>query len=614
MAIAAAASMAHEDHGDHEMTAAVTNSSSSHDEMDMDPSPVSMHSSHHHHGLAILDDPNLEPQQRKFWEAYNTTTFFSAPAPNKGFLYAHATLSLSSWFFVYPVALMLSVAGSALYLPVQTAHSIMVVVSLFCLAVYGATAPEDLYPNNSYSKMSIAMFFITIVHWLAAVVSALADRAIKGTQFEPIDGADFVLQNLSDSYRDEARRLSRDSGHGLDVDLHDDSSALNRTDPAVAEGFEDSVNASRHSSADDEESLLFSDSDTLAKPITPMEVSLQDKFLSKLMSLPFVSRIVSSMGLVASTIYTLLNRVLFVVGFAYVMLGIATAFRLGMGNKVFNLLAHFIKGGVFFLFGILQLGRYMGAFADCGMAWNAKPEDRDGADQYRFQFQHRRGLPANPLQRLLGKIRFPSMEFVESFTVFTYGVTNVFLERLANPHGAWAHKDLQHVSIAFMYIGGGLCGLVVESSSIRRAMAKLVGASASEGGPNINPFPAFIVFWTGVLMSQHEQELPLSTTIHMQWGYLLSIGALFRLGTYVLMLISPPKSSAPSRPFTELIVSFCLICGGMVFIQSNRETVYAMIYRGLDGMFTLNVNVGICALIMSWEMIVMAIRGWAQKR
>lgn len=37
-----------------------------------------------------------------------------------------------------------------------------------------------------------------------------------------------------------------------------------------------------------------------------------------------------------------------------------------MGDRVFNGLAHFIKGGIFFLYGILTLGRWLGAFADLG--------------------------------------------------------------------------------------------------------------------------------------------------------------------------------------------------------------------------------------------------------
>jgi len=41
-----------------------------------------------------------------------------------------------------------------------------------------------------------------------------------------------------------------------------------------------------------------------------------------------------------------------------------------MGERVFSGLAHFIKGGVFFWYGVLTLGRWAGCFADIG--WVSK--------------------------------------------------------------------------------------------------------------------------------------------------------------------------------------------------------------------------------------------------
>lgn len=37
-----------------------------------------------------------------------------------------------------------------------------------------------------------------------------------------------------------------------------------------------------------------------------------------------------------------------------------------MGDRVFNGLAHFIKGGIFFLYGVITLGRWLGAFSELG--------------------------------------------------------------------------------------------------------------------------------------------------------------------------------------------------------------------------------------------------------
>jgi hypothetical protein len=94
-----------------------------------------------------------------------------------------------------------------------------------------------------------------------------------------------------------------------------------------------------------------------------------------------------------------------------------------------------VKGGIFFWYGLLTLARWMGAFAELGWAWNAKPS-RSGSRSW---------------QSCL-----PTAEFLESFVIWLYGITNMFLEHLAAWGGAWTAQDLEHVSISIMFFGGGL--------------------------------------------------------------------------------------------------------------------------------------------------------------
>jgi hypothetical protein len=91
------------------------------------------------------------------------------------------------------------------------------------------------------------------------------------------------------------------------------------------------------------------------------------------------------------------------------------------GDAIFNVMAHFVKGAVFFLYGFLTLGRWTGAFADAGWAWNILPD-----------------------------------KIVESFFIFLYGFTNVWMEHMAAWGDAWTAQDLEHVSISIMFLGGGL--------------------------------------------------------------------------------------------------------------------------------------------------------------
>jgi hypothetical protein len=45
---------------------------------------------------------------------------------------------------------------------------------------------------------------------------------------------------------------------------------------------------------------------------------------------------------------------------------------------------------------------------------------------------------------------------VESFLIFFYGSTNIFLEHLNAWGEAWSAQDMEHISITIMFIGGGL--------------------------------------------------------------------------------------------------------------------------------------------------------------
>jgi hypothetical protein len=85
---------------------------------------------------------------------------------------------------------------------------------------------------------------------------------------------------------------------------------------------------------------------------------------------------------------------------------------------------------------------------------------------------------------------------------------------------------------------------------------------------SMNPIPALVILLTGIMMSSHTQESMISSMVHKQWGDLLT-GASFARGlTYLLTWLKPPRSIYPSRPPTELLTSFGLIAGGIIFMAS----------------------------------------------
>lgn len=85
---------------------------------------------------------------------------------------------------------------------------------------------------------------------------------------------------------------------------------------------------------------------------------------------------------------------------------------------------------------------------------------------------------------------------------------------------------------------------------------------------SLNPMPALVMILLGTMMGSHHQENMTSTMIHKQWGNLLSGFALARIVTYVLLFLKPPTSYLPSRPPSEVLSSFCLMGGGLIFMMS----------------------------------------------
>lgn len=55
----------------------------------------------------------------------------------------------------------------------------------------------------------------------------------------------------------------------------------------------------------------------------------------------------------------------------------------------------------------------------------------------------------------------------------------------------------------------------------------------------------------------------------------------------------------------------------MIFILTRRQAsdiMDVMVWYDLDAMFTFNIAVGLSAFIMAWEIVVIAVKAWAEKR
>jgi len=418
------------------------------------------------------------------------------------------------------------------------------------------------------------------------VIHAYARKDRSGNaEFTPISAEAITEHQRIHSFRQaEIYRLSNDSGHG--------------TEPNTESLRSNSLTSASADSIDYLPELENEDEENPKEKHGLMHGTAVDKYLTNKIPALICSPLLKVLGF----LYNAIDRVVLILGFVATTSGIVTYGGFFMGSRVFSGLAHFIKGGVFFWYGILTLGRWAGCFAEIGWAWNFNPS----------------------------RSNLPSAEFVESFLIFFYGATNVFLEHLAAWGQAWTAQDLEHLSLTLMFFGGGLCGMVIESRKVRDLLNTTKQSSMSHlpyhpsereaiEEPksyrfSMNPLPALVVLLLGMMMSSHHQESMVSTMIHAQWGTLLMGAAFARGATYILYYLSPPTSILPSRPPTELITAFCLMAGGMIFMASARDTVMAMESNGLDAMFIFTVSMGVITFLMAWTIIVVAIKGWAVRK
>ncbi|KAG9948537.1 hypothetical protein KCU85_g4916, partial [Aureobasidium melanogenum] len=503
-----------------------------------------------------------------------------------GWMYAHIALMTIAWAIVLPVAVVFSVARSRFTIPAQVAFLAVNGLGLFTSIIYDAKTP-DLYPNNAHHKMGWAVTWIAAVWFLMTFVNLYMARSEKAKERHAM-----TADNIAQYDRLQNHRWSRDSSH--------DSATLCSGSRSPSS---DSIPAHKLASPEDFEEEDGSEEQAF------IQSNSVDRFLSRK-----VPRISSGRALTAfKVIFTLIERCMPVLGFVSLLSGGVVFGGLYRQRLIFSGMAHAVKGGIFFWYGILTLGRWMGAFSDFGWAWNVKPE-------HPMVTRFAAGLP--------------SAEFVESFVIFLYGASNVFLEHLNAWGKAWSAQDLEHISITIMFFGGGLMGMLIESKRIRNLFNTSVSTWQEEATlfgdalekqrqewevpktykTSLNPMPGLVIMLLGMSMSGHHQHSMVSTMLHQQWGTLFMGFAMARAATYVLLYLAPPKSFFPSRPPTELVASFCLISGGMIFMGSSTDAVSTIEGNGLDAMFLFTVAMGMTALVMSWASVCFALKGWAVRK
>ncbi|KAK7413664.1 hypothetical protein QQX98_007446 [Neonectria punicea] len=503
------------------------------------------------------------------------TTYFTLDTHRLA-IQAHISLMILSWFIILPIATMLSLARSRythfvrLGLTATNAFGV-----LFGVSYKNTTA--DLYPGSAHSAVgwiATGIAAAQISHLLVGPVTKLFNRFAGRDESK---AGKYTLPPIRESFdglydHDDPSGLSRQASFDVEathVEMEDrDTSSDSRL-------YQEDPHESGFTSGDD---TVYGEAKIFSKPI-----------LTRTRRLTLF-------------IYNVMDRTILIVAFIAFCTGIVTFWGLFKGHAIFNGMAHWIKGGIFFWLGIFTLGRWCGCFAEMGWAWNTRP----GNSKRQFWL---------------------SPEFVESSLIFFYGSTNIFLEHLGGWSGAWTPRDLEHISITVLFIGGGLCGMLVEYIRVKglgeqktaQDMQTMPAWTTDErtehksNGISMNPLPALVIFLMGTSMASHHQALMVSTMVHKQWGNLLGAASVARLLTYMIMYLKPPTSTSPSRPLTELLMSFCLISGGILFIASSSDTIDGMIHFDIDVMALITVTMGFTGILMAWIIILLALKGWASR-
>lgn len=335
---------------------------------------------------------------------------------------------------------MFSVARSKFALPSQFCFLAFNALGVLLGIIYNSQTP-DLYENNAHHKIGWIVTWVACAQAIMSLIFAYAGRG--ETESSSYERAAFLPVSTDEMGENQMAypngalheyRWSRDSGQGTERN----SASLNSRAPSPCRSP-----VEEYDGFDKPEDQHF-------KPVgrpSWWQNTVVDRFLVSRVPGMMSSRVLR----VLNFVYIVIDKIILPFGFAAIATGgvtyggimvsilpqmwRASLTHVQRGREIFNGLAHFIKGGIFFWYGVLTFARWMGCCAELGWAWNVKPT-REVVGKW--------------------KAKVPSGEFTESFVIWLYGASNMFLEHLANSGKGWSATDLEHVSISIMFFGGGL--------------------------------------------------------------------------------------------------------------------------------------------------------------
>ncbi|KAI0065516.1 hypothetical protein BV25DRAFT_1821953 [Artomyces pyxidatus] len=249
-----------------------------------------------------------------------------------------------------------------------------------------------------------------------------------------------------------------------------------------------------------------------------------------------------------------------VIGWVQMLFG-AIAFRgYCRGDHLGQCLAHYIMGGGFIAYGII-----MAILLLVGEMWI----------------------------RRSGR----SPEWWDSWIILLWGIVNTFTEHRGM---VWSVKDMQHTILGILWWCGGILGVYLARNNQRTVV------------------PAVIIILTGYAMSDHAQQLMISTKVHSVFGYTLMLAGLARIieVCFVVPSFAPVgitegveddrsdhtladggHEAAPKGKAFRHLTPFLLVSAGLLFMSGTDEELEFVHENGMDHVTYLLIMFSIAFLL-----------------
>jgi hypothetical protein len=178
-----------------------------------------------------------------------------------------------------------------------------------------------------------------------------------------------------------------------------------------------------------------------------------------------------------------------------------------------------------------------------------------------------------------------SQEFYDSTVMMIWGIVNTFTEHRWGTE-PWGHGDYQHTAMGIIWWCGGLLGMFL-----------------SRGGRR-SFIPSLLLIYTGWAMSEHVQELAVSTKVHYMFGLVLMTGGALRIMEIAFLLRD--ERCVPGKILSfQYLPSFCLIESGVLFMGANEEQLELVLRLKADHSSYIMVITGAAFMIYLWMLLLL---------